>query len=119
MFDEGFMVLSALCSKPEVNFDPYVSEVGPFIFHSLKTKTSFKQSSNLISNLCWLSESKSIIEGFEDYTPLLFEILHDKQIENEDKWMIIESLTETFRMTLKMFGPFFENMLKEFMEIAS
>lgn len=64
VFDEGFMLLSSLCARAKQEFDVFVPEIGPFIFHSLNNKSSCKYSVSLISNLCRLAESEKIIEGF-------------------------------------------------------
>jgi len=40
VFEEGFLLLSALCSKFGQLMDRYVPEIGPFIFHALKESDS-------------------------------------------------------------------------------
>lgn len=50
VFEEGFLLLSALCSKFGKLMDKYVEQIGPFIFHGLKES----DSSDTIKNACGL-----------------------------------------------------------------
>jgi len=80
---------------------------------------SCKYSANLISNLCRLSESQKIVEGFRDYTPLLLEILKDDKTEREIRVPVIDALIETFGMTKKLFSDFFPVMLNQLIQTAN
>jgi len=46
VFEEGFLLLSALCSKFGQLMDKFVPKIGPYIFHGLKDS----ESSDTIKN---------------------------------------------------------------------
>lgn len=118
VFDEAFLLISALCTKFESEMDQFVPEIGPYLFHSLKDKNLSKNAATLISDFCTVVESKNIVLGFSDYTPLLMEMLVQDNLEREAKLTAITALSDTISATEEQFEPFFPQTLQLFTEAA-
>lgn len=76
-------MIQTLCTKLESEFDQFVDDIGPFLFHSLKETKTLKAGASTISDLCTIVESKKITGAFKEYIPLLFSHLDDASIEKE------------------------------------
>lgn len=122
VFEEGFLLLSALCSKFGKHMDHYVEDIGPFIFHALKESDSsdtIKNACGLISDLCTMVESEKIINGYELYVPLLHGIMSNPKLQREAKLGAVTAIGDTFLMTREKFLPFLEDTLNLFASAAN
>lgn len=121
VFEEGFLLLSALCSKFGAGMDKYVPEIGPYIFHGLKESDSsdtIKNACGLISDLCTMVESQNIIAGFEEYVPLLHNIMTNRSLQRDAKLGAVTAIGDTYLMTKEKFLPFLDDTLKLFSSAA-
>jgi importin subunit beta-1 len=121
VFEEGFLLFSALCSKFGAIMDNYVPKIGPFINHALKTSDSsdtVKNACGLISDLCTMVESKNIIEGFREYVPLLHQIMTNKKLSRDAKLGAVTAIGDTFLMTKENYLPFLDETLSLFSSAA-
>lgn len=121
VFEEGFLLLSALCTKFGPLMDKYVEKIGPFIFHGLEGSDSsdtIRHSCGLISDLCTMVESQNIISGFQDYVPLLHNIMTNRKLQRDAKLAAVTAIGDTYLMTKERFAPFLDNTLKLFSSAA-
>jgi len=121
VFEEGFLLLSALCSKFEHYMDKHVGDLGQYIIHALKQDESsetIKNACGLISDLCTMVESQSIIEGFQEYVPLLLHIMTNKKLLRDAKLGAVTAIGDTYLITKDKFLPFLDETLKYFSSAA-
>jgi len=121
VFEEGFLLLSSLCSKFEKYIDTHVPQIGPFILHALRQSDSsetIKNACGLISDLCTMVESQNIIEGFENYVPLLLNIMTNKTLQREAKLGAVTAIGDTYLVTKEKFMPFLGDTLRYFSSAA-
>lgn len=122
VFEEGFLLLSALCSKFGALMDKYVEKIGPYIFHGLKESDSsdtIKNACGLISDLCTMVESQNIISGFHEYVPLLLQIMTNRSLQRDAKLGAVTAIGDTYLMTKEKFLPFLDNTLELFASAAN
>ncbi len=122
VFEEGFLLLSALCSKFEKHIDSHVPVIGPYLVHALQQCESSETTKNacgLISDLCTMVESQNIIEGFENYVPLLLNnVMGNKALQRDAKLGAVTAIGDTFLITKDKFMPFLDETLKYFNSAA-
>jgi len=121
VFEEGFLLLSALCSKFENYIDVHVPQIGPFILHALGQSNSsetIKNACGVISDLCTMVESKNIIEGFKNYVPLLLNIMTNRTLQRDAKLGAVTAIGDTYLVTKEKFMPFLEETLRYFSSAA-
>lgn len=118
VFDEAFMLMSSLCGKYQGEMDQYVSQIGPYIFHSLDDPSVSKSAASLISDLCTMVESQNILGGFRDYSPKLLTMLRSNDVEREGKLAAITALADTISATQSDFQPFFQETMSLFSSAA-
>ena len=121
VFEEGFLLLSALCSKFGRYIDTFVERLGPYIIHALKNSDSsdtIKNAWGLISDLCTMVESEKIIDGFEEYVPLLHEIMINPKLQRDAKLSSVTAIGDTYLITRERFLPFLGNTMKLFSSAA-
>lgn len=122
VFEEGFLLLSALCSKFEKHIDSHVPEIGPYIVHALsqgESSETIKNACGLISDLCTMVESHNITEGFENYVPLLLNnVMANRTLQRDAKLSAVTAIGDTFLITKEKFMPFLEETLKYFNSAA-
>ena len=117
VFEEGFLLLSAICSKFGAIVDDYVESIGPFIIHALKESDSsdtIKNACGLISDLCTMVESKKIIDGFQEYVPALHHIMINPKLQRDAKLGAVTAIGDTYIMTRERFLPFLDRTLELF-----
>jgi hypothetical protein len=52
VFDEGLMVIQALASQLEAQFDEFVPSIGPYLLHAIKEENTLKQGASTITEIC-------------------------------------------------------------------
>ena len=120
VFDEGFLVLSALCNK----FDKFMKRnfitCAPYIMHGIKSKNSslIRNSCGVLSDFCTLVEPEGILEGFVEYIPILLKHLRDPLLDRSAKIYIITVIGDTFLFAKHKFKPFLDETLS-ILELAS
>lgn len=100
----------------------FVPSIGPYIFHALKNSDSsdtIKNACGLISDLCTMVESQSIISAFEEYVPLLHGIMSKRNLHRDAKLSAVTAIGDTYLMTKERFFPFLDTTLKLFSSAAS
>lgn len=110
VFDEALMMMQTLCYKLESQFDQFVTHIGPYLFHSLKDTKTLKQASSTITSICTYVQSKQILEGFKDYTPVLFNHLSNSSLEIEVFEQVLGTLVETYGIVQGEFSPYFDQL---------
>jgi hypothetical protein len=101
--------------------DNYVGKVGPYIIHALNNDDSsdtIKNACGLISDLCTMVESEKIIDGFEEYVPLLHQIMTNPKLQRDAKLGAVTAIGDTYLMTRDRFLPFLDETLKLFSSAA-
>lgn len=99
--------------------DQFVPELGPYIVHSLERDSLAKSGASLISDFCTMVESQKIVDGFKDYTPMLFQMLEKNTVEREGKLSAIIAIADTITMTKESFGPFYPKTFELFFQAAT
>ena len=114
IFDEGFLVMSAVANKIPRALDRKVDDVAGFILYGLQSKNSaiVRNSWGVLSDLCTLVESRGIMEGFKQFMPILLELLKDKNVDRSIKIIVISLIGDTFLYTKSEFQPFFEETMQ-------
>ena len=118
VFDDAFILISALCAVFEKAMDEFVPKLGPFIVHSLERDSLAKSGATLISDFCTMVESQKIVDGFNDYTPMLFQMLNKDTVEREGKLAAIIAIADTITMTKEKFGTFYPRTFELFFQAA-
>jgi importin subunit beta-1 len=121
VYEEGFLLISALCSKFGKHMDTYSNRLGPYIFHALKERDSsdtIKNACGVISDLCTMVESENIINAFEEYVPLLHAIMVNRKIKRDAKLGAVTAIGDTYLVTKERFAPFLDETLKLFSSAA-
>ena len=113
IFDEAFLALSAIANKFPDALNRKVEDLGPFIVFGLKSSNAaiIRNACGVLSDLCTLTESPGIIQGFSEYMPILLEHLKASDTEKSVKVIIISLIGDTFLLTKDRFSDFFEESL--------
>ena len=113
VFDEGFLVMSALCNKFIHSMRDNVNTCAPYIIHGIKSKNAaiIRNSCGLLSDFCTLVESEELLEGSEQYVPILLDYLRDPTLDRNAKIVIITVIGDTFLYTKDRYGKFIEETL--------
>lgn len=121
VFEEGFLLISAMCSKFDKDMDKYVDIIAPYIVFALRESESsdtIKNACGLISDLCTMVESPKILDGFGDYVPLLLQIMTNPKLQREAKLGAVTAIGDTYLMTKDQFAPFLDETLNLFSSAA-
>ena len=93
VYDEGVLVLSALCSCLGQGIEPYVNTLGPYIVHGLKSKepSLTRLSCGLVSDITTALQSNVRVH-LDELVPQLIEMLEDKSGDKQVKLTAITAL---------------------------
>lgn len=113
IFDEGFLVLSAIANKFQNVFGDEIDVIGPYIMFGLDSKNSaiVRNACGVLSDLCTLVEAPGILAGFREYMPKLINILKDNDTERSVKVIVVSLIGDTFLLTKSEFKEFMEDSL--------
>lgn len=117
VFDEGLIVISALCNKFPNYISHKINDITPFIIHGIKSTNAavLRNSCGVLSDFCTLMEDnyQIIKEGYESYMPHLIDHLKSESTDRSAKVFIITVIGDTF-LTLKRD---FKNYMLESLEL--
>ena len=114
ILDEGFLVMSAIANKIPKALDWKVDHIASYILFGLRSNNPaiVRNSWGVLSDLCTLVESQSIMKGFTEYMPILLDLLKDKSADKSIKIIVISLIGDTFLYTKKSFQPYLEESLQ-------
>ena len=113
IFDEGFLVMSAIANKFIDVLNKHIDTIAPFIMYGLESKSGaiVRNACGVLSDLCTLVEAPGIVEGFDQYMPILLNLLKDNNTERSVKIIIVSLIGDTFLLTKSKFYPYLEDSL--------
>lgn len=113
VFDEAFLCFSAIANKFPGSLNEKIGTLGPFLIYGLQSGNAaiIRNVCGLISDLCTLVESPGIIDGFEEYMPLLLEHLKSPTTDASAQIIIISLIGDTFLLTKAKFRKFLTDSL--------
>lgn len=110
-------MLSAVCNKFPNLVGKHINDIAPYIIFGLESGNAaiIRNSAGVLSDLCTLTEdTKSIMEGFEIYMPILLNHLKSGETDRMAKITIITVIGDTFLATKENYTKFLEDTLSLF-----
>lgn len=115
VFEEAFLVISAIAGSYENYIGSKVGEIAPFIMHALESKAPavVRNSCGIISEIA-SADPESLVDGIESLVEPLINILKNKELERSVKIPPITALADLFSVGKNNFVLHFDIMMKIF-----